>query len=198
MLKLVIPYVLILHICHISERVEVLKFNIFITYRLLESIEILTEHLPLTDNEPFVIARNNFAVAVQEVKPDVFASKGQVISLDLGENAFDGQGLGNSTFDFNNNHEVTPPTASLALPNNLFKTLTNQNISQNSTRLTNSVFLSDSLFQRREKGYREVGSVIISAGVVGVNNVNGLTNPPVILVFQINPVSLYFFVQVHL
>ena len=156
----------------------------------------MTERLPITDNEPFVIAQNNFAVAVQEVTPDMFVLKGQVISLNLGENAFGSQGFGNSTFDFNNNIKNIPPTASLALPHNLFEALANQNFSQNSTRLTNSVFLSDSFFQRREKGYREVGSIIISAGVVGINNVTGLTTPPVILVFQINPVSLYFFLHV--
>ena len=158
----------------------------------------MTEELPIPDNESIVIARNNFAVAVEEVKSDMFALKGQVISLDLGENAFDAQGFGNSTFEFNNNLKIIPPTASLALPHNLFKALANQNFSQNSTKLTSSVFLSDSLFQRREKRHREVGSIIMSAGVVGINNVTGLTNPPVILVFQINPVSLFFLVQVYL
>ena len=149
----------------------------------------MTEDLPLTDDEPLVIARESFAVAVQEVKPDEFARKGQVISLNLGDNAFGGQGLGNSTLDFSGNHSTSPPTASLALPNNLLKALANQNSSQNSTRITNSVFLTDSLFQRRDKRYKEVGSIIISAGVVGIDRVTGLTNPPVTLVFQKNPVS---------
>ena len=51
------------------------------------------------------------------------------------------------------------------------------------------MFLSDSLFLRRNDKFMEVGSVIISATVVGVDTIQEL-NPPVTLTFQIiNSVS---------
>ena len=152
----------------------------------------MTEDLPLLeDDEPLVITQESFAVAVQEIKPDEFAIKGQINSLNLGNNSFGSQGLGNSTLDFSGNSSTSPPTVSLALPNNLFSAIANENYSQNATRLINSVFLSDSLFQRRNKRYKEVGSIIISARVLDVDRVTGLTNPPITLVFQKNPVSCF-------
>ena len=159
----------------------------------------MTEDLPLLeDDEPLVITQESFAVAVQEVKPDEFAITGQIISINLGNNTFGSQGLGNNTLDFSGNGSTSPPTASLALPNNLFSLLANKNYSLNSTRLINSVFLSDSLFQRRNKRYKEVGSIIISARILDVDRVSGLTNPPITLVFQKNPVSFFLCISVTL
>ena len=58
----------------------------------------MTEDLPLLeDDEPLVITQESFAVAVQEVKPDDFAITGQIILINLGNNTFGSQGLGNNT-----------------------------------------------------------------------------------------------------
>ena len=54
-------------------------------------------------------------------------------------------------------------TGSISLPNNLLDSI--PNIS-NSTRITNAVFLSDSLFLKCDDKFIKVGSVIISPNVV--------------------------------
>lgn len=148
----------------------------FIPFRLLSALEELSEALPVVvGEEPIVITQNSFAVSIQEVRPDDFEEGGgQTIIANLGEN---NQGI---NLGFNRSSIMkTPPTASLSLPKNLFTLSTS-----NSTRITNSVFLNDALFLRRSINYRVVGSIILSAGIAGVERVENLTNPPVNLEFQ--------------
>ena len=54
--------------------------------------------------------------------------------------------------------------------------------------MTLTVFVTNSLFLRRESNDTKVGSIIIAAGVVGKKRVEGL-NPPMVAVFQKDPVS---------
>ena len=60
----------------------------------------------------------------------------------------------------------------------------------NKTRITREVFLSDSLFLRRENNDLEVGSIIISATLVGSNSVEGI-DPPLNITFLKYPVLSY-------
>ena len=72
-------------------------------------------------------------------------------------------------------------TGSLSLPSNLLQ-------KANGTRVTLSVFVTNSLFLRRDNNNTEIASIIIAAGVVGVQRVENL-DPPIVAVFQRNPVS---------
>ena len=76
-------------------------------------------------------------------------------------------------------------TAAITLPNNLLNSVPNLS---NNSRITNAVFITDSLFLSRSD-ILEVGSLIISAAVVGASTLEQL-QPPVNLRFIINPVSL--------
>ena len=70
------------------------------------------------------------------------------------------------------------------LYNNLFNAILNVT---NNTRITHAVFLSDSLFLRRENNDMEVGGIIISASLVGSRSVEGV-DPPLNITFLKNPV----------
>ena len=146
--------------------------DIICYYRLLGSIEVLSEALPAeVGGEPVVITQTSFAISVQEVEVETF--QGQTISAN-GVN-----------LDFNNSETVTTkPAVSLELPRNLFQVSTG-----NSTRITNSVFLNDLLYLRRDTKNLNVSGIIISAGLAGIDRVYNLTNPTVNLEFQRNIVS---------
>ena len=128
-----------------------------------------------------------FVVSVQQVNFQSFVQDSQTFSVNIGNNKtleLDDIMVGD-TLD-------SQPTGSISLPNNLLDTI--PNIS-NSTRITNAVFLSDSLFLRRDDKFMKVGSVIISAAVVGIDKIREL-NPPVTLNFHsvcnvVNLLSLF-------
>lgn len=88
-----------------------------------------------------------FAVAAQLIDDRVLQN-GQVFALDLGEafNFGSNQSIGSDSLSFNES-STTPPTASLQLPSSLFNLSANS--SDNTSRITNSAFLTDLLFQRR-------------------------------------------------
>ena len=163
-----------------------LLYNIPVTiYRVLEAIESVVEDIPIGNtSEPVVITRNTFAVSVQQVDFDQFMEIGQIFSANLGNfsdlNINDDIDSNDLSFEMLNTQSI----ASLHLPNNLFSSITNFT---NNTRITHAVFLSDSLFLRRENNDMEVGSIIISASIVGSDSVDGL-KPPVTLRFLKNPV----------
>ena len=151
-------------------------------HSLRESIEDVTESIPIPENETqVVLTRETFAVAVQEVEPDSF--EGLTFSADI-SNGFEDANtqLDMSSLSFSETDEAI---ASLSLPPTLFDNLVNA--SRNNTRITQSVFLTDSLFLRRENNFSEVGGIILAASVVG-NRVTGL-DPPIQLNFLKNPVS---------
>ena len=85
-------------------------------------------------------------------------------------------------------------TASIQLPNNLFDSVENAT----NQRVTHSVFLNDALFLRRKSSLIQVGSIIISATVVG-QIVQGL-DPSIKISFARNPVrnkSMYNYLPIE-
>ena len=147
----------------------------------MEAIESVVDNIPVANvSEPVVLAQRSFAVSVQRINFEEFSTNGQTFSVNVGA----GQNLTSDNLMFADLLDI-PPTGSISLPNNLFSFVANVS---NNTRITNAVFISDSLFLRRDTRYTEVGSVIISATVVGVDTIRNL-NPPVTLGFQISPVS---------
>ena len=155
--------------------------------RILAAIESVVDDIPIGNNsEPVVITRRSFAVSVQQVDFDQFMERGQTFSVNLG--LFSDL---NTTENINSNDlsfemRDTQSTGSLSLPNNLFSAISNTG---NDSRITHSVFLSDSLFLRRQNNNLKVGSLIISASIVG-STVDDL-NPPITLSFLKNPVLSY-------
>ena len=77
------------------------------------------------------------------------------------------------------------PIGSIELPSNLLSSLSNNS----SSKITRAVFVTDSFFLRRGFSYDRVGSIILSASVVGIGTLRGL-RPPVNLGFQLNPVRV--------
>ena len=135
-----------------------------------------------------VLIRGSLAVAVQEVEPDNFL--GLTFSADV-TNGFDDT---NSQLDMDSlsfSPETDDAIASLSLPSSLFNKI---NASKNSTRITQSVFLTDSLFLRRESNFSVVGGIILAASVVGTTLI-GL-DPPIQLSFVKNPVSVKYMIQI--
>ena len=132
-----------------------------------------------------IIAQDTFVIAVQQVNTMEFT--GQDFSFDIGDSFGTGNAIiSNNTFSISNNNTQTGrrrPTAALALPGNLFASLN----TTNNTRITNSIYTTDALFIRRNPGDFDVGSIIISAGIVGMT-VQGLDDPPIIMDFVSNPV----------
>ena len=149
----------------------------------------MVDNIPIGNNsEPVVITRRSFAVSVQQVDFDQFMERSQTFSVNLG--LFSDL---NTTENINSNDlsfemRDTQSTGSLSLPNNLFSAIS---INGNDSRITHSVFLSDSLFLRRQNNNLEVGSLIISASIVGLT-VDDL-NPPITLSFLKNPVLSYIY-----
>ncbi len=155
--------------------------------------------IPIPENETqVVIPLKSFAVSVQEVQPDDFA--GQTFSALFGSNFDfeDDETINASGLVFTDNANAT---ASLTLPSNLFSYLgNNMNLTNMSThpRITQSVFLTDSLFLRRENNNLEVGSIIIAAAISG-STVSGL-DPPIALTFvkrQVSFVASYTNCRIH-
>ena len=137
----------------------------------------VVENIPIANvSEPVVLAQSSFAVSAKVLNPEEVQS--------FGVNVRNNQSLTSDDLTFRGLPN-SQPTASINLPNNLFNSMSNIS---NNTRITNAVFTSDSLFLRRDTRYTKVGSVIISATVVGVDTIRNI-NPPVTLSFQISPVS---------
>ena len=124
-----------------------------------------------------MISLRSFAVAVQEFLPNEFVQQtfGAIINLE-GE-----QDNADYSLIFVENAAAT---ASISLPESVFMSLP----PNTSARITNAVYLNDALFLRREKNSREVGGIIISAGLVGNMTIESLS-PPIQLTFVRNPVS---------
>ena len=109
---------------------------------------------------------------------------GQIFSVNLGNISDLNMNDDIDSNDLSFEMLTSQSTASLSLPINLFSSISNVT---NNTRITHAVFLSDSLFLRRQNNNMEVGSIILSASIVGSDSVDGL-KPPVTLRFFKNPV----------
>ena len=126
-------------------------------------------------------------MSVQQVDLDLFMEIGQTFSANLGtfSDLNISENINSSELSFSG---ITgQPTASISLPNNLFEAILNVT---NNTRITHAVFLTDSLFLRRENNEMEVGGIIISASLVGSDSVEGI-NPPLNITFLKDPVLNY-------
>ena len=150
----------------------------------MEAIESVVENvLPTNTSEPVVISQKSFAVSVQQVNIEEFKQSGQMFSVKFGQFSYDNQSLNFNDLTFGGTNQQS--TAAINLPRNLLNGLPNIT---NNTRITHSVFITDSLFLSRIDNFQKVGSIILSASVVGTDAIRGL-NPPVGLRFTINPVS---------
>ena len=139
-------------------------------------MERVSENLPIPENETSaLLTQSTFAVSVQKVDPMTFAG----LSISAVIESFDDQRIDQLMVNMMMSNERS--TGSLSLPSNLLQ-------KANGTRVTMSVFTTNSLFLRRDTNNMEVASIVISAGVVGVQRVRNL-DPPIMAVFQRNPVS---------
>lgn len=90
--------------------------------------------------------------------------------------------------------------ASITIPSNVFMSLSGI-ISMNETlRVTHTVYLTDALdlFMRGEERSQEVGSIIISASIVGIPNLESI-DPPIMLKFlKLTPVSYCICLPVYI
>ena len=152
---------------------------------MLEAIESVVESIPITNiSEPVIITQKSFAVSVQQVNIEEFTQSGQRFSVNYRGFPDGNRSLNSNDLVFGTTSQQS--TATISLPNNLLSTIPNIT---NNTRITYSVFTTESLFLRRINNFLEIGSVIISTTVVGTDAISGL-DPPVGLSFQINPVSI--------
>ena len=155
--------------------------------RLLEAIQSVIDEIPIVNvTRPVTIVQNTFAVSAQPVDDEVL-ERGQTFALNL-FNFNQNASIGSGSLSFN--ESAMPPTASIQLPSSLFSILLSNHT--NGSRITNSVFLTDALFQRRNvtRGSLEVASVVISASVVTVDSreIEVTIDPPITLTFALNPV----------
>ena len=154
--------------------------------RLLDAVQMVTAKIPIPPNHtgPVILPQDSFAVSAQEVDPEKFDT--EVFSVNLGRNPFldDDLALNEDSLDFS---AVTSPTASLTLPQTLFDSLT----VRNSSRITQSVFLTDALYLRRNKSSLKVGSVVMAASII--NSTADELNPPISIKFLKNPVRMHTF-----
>ena len=133
---------------------------------------------------PVVITQSTFAVSVQALDPSEFG--GLTFSASLGDQFHtNNEPINPDILSFDDSQQSTP-TASISLPTNTFERAG----LLNSTKIIQSVYLTDALFLRRNDSQRVVGSIVIAAGLANGGRVNGLTNPPVKLSFLKNPVSI--------
>ena len=139
--------------------------------------------IPENSTEPEILLQESFAVSVQEVDPEEFDTH-QVFSVSLGSNPFsqDDLELNESSLVFSS---VNSPTASLTIPPNVFDMMR----VSNSSRITQSVYLTDALYLTRNDSKLKVGSVILETSVVNMT-IEDL-NPPITLTFLKNPVSMH-------
>ena len=154
--------------------------------RILEAIGSIVGDIPIENiSKPVVNTRRTFAVSVQQVDLNQFMEIGQNFSANLGgfSNLNMNESIDSSDLSFEM-RTTTQATASVGLPNSLFSAV--PNVTSN-TRITHAVFLSDSLFLRRDSNDLEVGGIILSASVVGYNSIESLDSP-VSISFLKNPV----------
>ncbi len=141
--------------------------------RLQAVILSVADKLPLDIGvNSSTLVRSTFAVSVQRV--DFSSFNGINYSVNATEN------LSDYGVQYEN---VADSTSSITLPSNLFGNLT----STNRSRISNSVFLNKNAFLVEDMGSFDVGGLIMSARVVGIDHdyFKNLT-PPVSMRFEVN------------
>ena len=163
--------------CH-----KIVSLIFAINNRILESLDNVVDGILVDDvSVPVVFALRSFAVSVKQVVPEEFSKSGHNFSVNL--SSFSKQNISSDELSFGENFE-SHPTGSIQLPNNLLSELP-ENISD--PRITHTVFMTDSIFLRRNFNFRNVSSIVMSANVAGMTTIQNLSSP-VNLGFQRNPV----------
>ena len=128
------------------------------------------DNIPITNaSEPVVVTQKFFGISLQLV--EAFIQTDQVVTI--------------------SQHNITSdniPAASVSFPSCLFSLLAS-NLT-NTSRITNTFFLTDSLFVKPKSNNDLVSSIIISTSVSGVKSISELMNP-INISFQINPVRVH-------
>ena len=164
-------------------------------YRLLESVQTVAETLSVPENESqTAVVQTSFAIAVQKIQASSLQE--QTFSVLLG-NAFEGTTIDSNDLVFDVRQNAT---ASITIPASVFTIMQQSNNanSNKSIRITNTVYVNDLLFLRREEGSQEVGSIIISASVSSNIDFENL-DPPVLFTLNFiknrvsNIYSLYMY-----
>ena len=138
-------------------------------------MERVSETIPIPENETSaLVTQSTFAVSVQRVDPMTFTG----LSISAVIESFEDQRIDELLLNMMMSNERS--TGSLSLPNNLLQRA-------NGSRVTMSVFATNSLFLRRDNNNTEVASIIMSASVVGTTVEN--LDSPIMLALQRNPVS---------
>ena len=151
-------------------------------FRILAAIESVSENIPITNtSEPVVIVQTTFAVSIQRVCIEEFGQSDLTFSVNY---EYLSNELDENDVIFGMPEQQS--TAAISLPNNLISSILNMT---NCSKITNAVFISDSLFLRRSENLQEVGSLIIAASVVGTDTLREL-HSLVNLTFVVNPVSI--------
>lgn len=169
------------------------------SFRILDVVEKVVESFPIPVNETkVVIPLSSFAVSVQEVDEENYV--GGSFSVLFGD-SFDfkegGGPINITSLVFEENPEAT---ASIMLPDDLFSEISNDvnsSIRAPKRRISNSVYLTDSLFARRKESNLTVGSIIISASISGGITIENLMTP-IMLSFIKSPVSCQILLQLDI
>ena len=140
-------------------------------------MERVSEKIRIPDNETSaLLIQSTFAISVQKVDPMTFTG----LSISAVIESFNDQRIDKLMLNMMMSNERS--SGSLSLPRNLLE-------KANGTRVTMSVFATNSLFLRRDNNNTEVASIVISASVVGTSRVENLDPPGIMAEFQRNPVS---------
>lgn len=156
--------------------------------RILETVEIVANQIPLEENQTVVvIPLTAFIVTVQEAQPKGLDYHEETLSALFGDDfEFDLEEIIDvDSLAFRRDPNAT---ASITVPPNVFVNLSNISGMNETLRIAHTVFLTDVLFVRREEGSQEVGSIIISASIVGNFSLESI-DPPIMLTFRKTPVS---------
>ena len=131
----------------------------------------------MNDSNSTIITRSTFAVGIQ--RHDFENFNGQSFSINETLSDYDIQ------YDRMDGDDVT---ASITLPSNLFD---QREIIKSRSLISNAAFLNLNAFLVRDIGYREVGSLVVSARIVEYGSMafKNLTSP-IRLRFEIQTVSM--------
>ena len=126
-----------------------------------------------------VKSHSYFAVSIRENNFEGFGN--QTLSINLTD--FSESNVNSYNITLETERNIVSSTGSVTLPSNIFN-------SSNINRITNAVFLTDSLFLRRRLDYFNVSSVVISTSILRELDAIKELESPVNLSFQLNPVRI--------
>ena len=127
-----------------------------------------------------VKSHSYFAVSIRENNFEGFGN--QTLSINLTD--FSESNVNSYNITLLTKGNIDYSTGSVTLPGNIFN-------SSNINRITNAVFLTDSLFLRRRFDYFNVSSVVISTSILReFESAIKELESPVNLSFQLNPVRI--------